>query len=49
VLIGGTELLTPDEFISQLARLNGEQGGGFAGAGGKRANEEIDLDDLIIE
>jgi hypothetical protein len=44
LIIGGTELLSPGDFISQLARLNG---GGFNGGG--TDDDEIDLDDLIIE
>ena len=39
VLIGGTEVLTPETFMGELARL----GGGFSGAIA-RNDEEVDLD-----
>ena len=44
VLIGGTEVLTPETFMGELARL----GGGFSGAIA-RNDEEVDLDDIVIE
>jgi syntaxin-binding protein 1 len=47
VVVGGTEVFSPDEFVSQLARLNGARGG--TGGGAIREDDEIDLDDLIIE
>ena len=53
VIIGGTELLDPECFVSQLSRLGGGGGGGgggvYSGGGGAAADDEIDLDDLIIE
>jgi syntaxin-binding protein 1 len=44
VLIGGTEVFTPETFMGELARL----GGGFSGALA-RNDEEVDLDDIVIE
>ena len=44
VLIGGTEIFTPETFMGELARL----GGGFSGALA-RNDEEVDLDDIVIE
>ena len=44
VLIGGTEVFTPETFMGELARL----GGGFSGAL-VRNDEEVDLDDIVIE
>ena len=44
VLIGGTEVFTPEAFMGELARL----GGGFPGALA-RNDEEVDLDDIVIE
>ena len=45
VIIGGTEVLNPDAFVAQLARLCG--GGALPAA--IADDDEIDLDDLIIE
>ena len=44
VLIGGTELFTPETFMAELARL----GGGFSGALANN-DDEVDLDDIVIE
>jgi syntaxin-binding protein 1 len=44
VLIGGTEIFTPEIFMGELARL----GGGFSGALA-RDDVEVDLDDIVID
>ena len=44
VLVGGTEMLKPWDFVNRLAVLG--DGRGFAP---KKADEDIDLDDIIID
>ena len=45
VLIGGTEVFTPEGFMRELAKLGG---GGSPGALAKN-DVEVDLDDIVIE
>ena len=45
VLIGGTEVFTPEGFMRELAKL----GGGFSPGALAKNDVEVDLDDIVIE